>query len=94
MKKLIRKIFVWAFRDYITGIGLDHHMNSKSWAVFSLGSENVDYVAFLQLNDEDIYYIRKILAPFSDKSINIDKNPFINKELFFREPKYWPRPRK
>ena len=85
MKKLIRHIILWAFKDYITGIGLDHHIRSNSWAVFSLGSEHVEYVVFLELNDKDISDIRKILQPFQNINININKNPFIDKKLILQE---------
>lgn len=84
MKKLIRRLILWAFKDYITGIGLDHHIHSNSWAVLSLTNGKEDYVTFLELDDPDIRAIQRFLHQFPTKQVNIDRNPHIAKEFFFR----------
>ena len=83
MKKLIRRLILWAFKDYITGIGLDHHLTSNSWVVFNISDSKQDYVTFLELRDPDIRAIQHFLSQFSTKQVNIDRNPTIKKEIFF-----------
>ena len=81
-QRLIRKIFIWAFKDSVIGIGLDHHIYSNSWAVLSLTDGKKDYVTFLELNDPDIISIQRFLSQFSTKQKNIDRNPYIDKRVF------------
>ena len=82
IQRLIRRIWLWAFKDQITGIGLDHHIHSNSWAVLSIQNKDQDYVTFIELNDPDIRAVQQFLKQFDSANINIDRNPHINKELF------------
>ena len=82
IKYLLRKLWLWAFKDQINGIGLDHHIHSNSWVVLSLTEEKQDYVTFLELKDPDIKVIQHFLSQFKAKQVNIDRNPYIRKGEF------------
>ena len=76
IRQLLKQLVLWVFKEEITSIGLDIHINSPSWCVINIKGEKEDKVTFIQLSPNlTIKEIRSLISIIKEFSyINIDCN--------------------
>lgn len=78
IKQIIRFIVLWAFKEYITSIGIDYHINSPSWCVINIKGNLEDRVAFIQLKHNitvnEINTLIKYINQYSYVNVDCNRN--------------------
>lgn len=78
MKKLVKKIIRWAFKEEIdnfiseyASVSVDVHHKSRSWAVINLEGKNGSvYLKFIDLGHSDLITIQRFLEQFQRPAID------------------------
>lgn len=81
IRRLLKQLVLWVFKEEIISIGLDTHINSPSWCVINIKGEKEDKVTFIQLSPNlTIKEIRSLISIIKEFSyINVDCNPNFKK---------------